>query len=1274
MSLANKRGLQNRAGAVCLLALAAAVVCAVCGVQVNPALSQTYNRPNPLMDYVPQEVGIYDTVYENLQERDCRRCHGDSLADRHHYTAIVLEDQLCTPCHETISEPPGVVVIRDCTTGGCHSWEEDIEANGWHHDTNLSESGNCVICHDPNIVGEISSFSNFLQYPPTVVTPTPFSCENCHWEQDVAAAATGFDPQTSPESDAGHPSTYHHYDPWGQLEGYKEYRHPVLSSQLTHHMGNKGNVVGQCWICHAGNPEDPDWDSTNPELIRYCEICHDVATLHTIAAHVGPSDLEEVPKVRAWEAIGFHAPGTGDFPTDYRVFGENERCAACHGGSVPDRTPQDLSEKPRINSMTPTGGSCAQFIVLQGYNFGEEHTPAREVQLRPQDDPDALWVHVPIRSWSNSRIEWVLPCWEFSPGNYKVRVATEGGNSNRLVFTVLAQPNLFEAIPSSGPCGIQIKLKGSGGFGDEPDEMFGDGYHGVHRAVDFVSQTATYTVPMAESWSDERLEVTTSHVFVDKKDGCTNVRNFIQNDGSEVPCLVDGAAGTPPCDNECAASTCSDEPVLDGCGVMGLGTYSVYVRFVYFGDEDRSGDLSCGDIIFHVASSSPVYFELNNGPYVSEASPADIFEGEILTLEGKNFGDDLLTASVHIGLKKSAKDPVLDKGKTLNLVTFWHDSQIQVELRVPSKWDGKTRYVWVEKDGMKSNFQPVAVRVDTDRDGLGDNSDTCPNDPANDADGDGLCVDDDPCPLDPHNDADGDGICGDADVCPNDPANDVDGDGLCADEDNCPDVKNSGQADRDGDGVGNKCDACPNDAANDADGDGVCGDVDICPNDPDNDLDGDGVCGDVDACPNDPANDVDGDGICGDEDACPDDPANDADGDGLCAGEDNCPDVKNGGQGDRDGDGIGNKCDTCPDDPANDADGDGLCADEDNCPEISNRKQEDRDGDGIGNKCDVCPRDADNDLDGDGVCGDVDVCPNDPANDADGDGLCAGEDACPNDPGNDADGDGVCGDVDVCPNDPDDDLDGDGVCSDVDICPNDPANDVDGDGLCGDVDACPNDPANDADGDGLCAGEDACPNDPGNDADGDGVCGDIDVCPNDADNDLDGDGVCGDVDVCPNDPDNDVDGDTVCGDTDNCPGTGNAAQSDLDGDGFGDVCDSCPNDPDNDWDGDGTCGDLDNCPVIANPDQADDDGDGLGGPCDNCWISNPDQVDSDGDGVGDACEGDADMDGEIDWDDLQILGSRLNEPAGDCPQCDLDGDGMITISDVMELRSMLNKS
>ena len=65
--------------------LVVAIILALCGITVEPgAQHEPFNRPNPLMDYVSQEIGMYDTLYWELDESDCRRCHGNNLADRHH--------------------------------------------------------------------------------------------------------------------------------------------------------------------------------------------------------------------------------------------------------------------------------------------------------------------------------------------------------------------------------------------------------------------------------------------------------------------------------------------------------------------------------------------------------------------------------------------------------------------------------------------------------------------------------------------------------------------------------------------------------------------------------------------------------------------------------------------------------------------------------------------------------------------------------------------------------------------------------------------------------------------------------------------------------------------------------------------------------------------------------------------------------------------------------------------------------------------------------------
>jgi OmpA-OmpF porin, OOP family len=171
----------------------------------------------------------------------------------------------------------------------------------------------------------------------------------------------------------------------------------------------------------------------------------------------------------------------------------------------------------------------------------------------------------------------------------------------------------------------------------------------------------------------------------------------------------------------------------------------------------------------------------------------------------------------------------------------------------------------------------VIEKVDTDRDGVPDLEDRCPNEPGPvelqgcpDRDGDGIPDIDDKCPDQPgpkenggcpvpvFKDSDGDGIPDDIDRCPLDPE---DFDGF-QDEDGCPDPDN------DGDGIVDKIDACPNTPGPienrgcpvmDRDGDGVPDDQDRCPDQPGpKELQG---------CP-----DRDHDGIPDIDDKCPDVP------------------------------------------------------------------------------------------------------------------------------------------------------------------------------------------------------------------------------------------------------------------------------------------------------------------------------------------------------------------------------------------------------------------
>jgi hypothetical protein len=656
-----------------ILASTGALVLLLGTVATLWALGADYNRPNPLMDYVPQELGIYDTMYTDLDESACRSCHGNSLADRHHLTETVVRDRLCTPCHDIIPNPPGVIVYRNCTTDsattGCHSWDS-VYTNGWHHNTDLSGSENCTACHNPNLVAQISPFRSMQQYPPSVVTPTPFSCENCHWDQDVAAGP--------------HPSTKHHFNIWGeQIPGTFDYGKRIAGNFDTHHMGFKGNVASQCYKCHSADPNTPSWDPSNPELIRYCMICHDVATLHILEPHLN-GDVPHVGDIRGWEAVGFHAGGGGvTEPTGYRIFDADEQCIACHGDALPDPPAvEDCSGyTPAITYMTPTSGACMAIVTLRGQNFGVEQYEDSFIQMKKSADLWSAAVNVPAYSWTETQIEFEIPCWAFTPGNYKVRVKTACEGSNAVTFSLKDNGTLLNAMPDSGPCSTPIVLGGSG-FGatrfKAPDPVSGEG--GIARFVDFVASQGTYTATGYSAWSDTSVTVKFYNFFRDDSEP----RNFV-------------ADGSDPIISKC-----------DGGDQTWLGSYSVYFVTVYYTDAGApfgNGVLDAADTITQVTFSDPVYFELTADPVIYRLNPDSIDSGNRLKVLGLNFGPYQTTGEVRVGKKAQALSALPAQGKLLT-VTAWSNTQLKVKFKSPA---GTTRYVWVEKDGVKSNFKKIHV-------------------------------------------------------------------------------------------------------------------------------------------------------------------------------------------------------------------------------------------------------------------------------------------------------------------------------------------------------------------------------------------------------------------------------------------------------------------------------------------------------------------------------------------------------------------------------------
>ena len=149
----------------------------------------------------------------------------------------------------------------------------------------------------------------------------------------------------------------------------------------------------------------------------------------------------------------------------------------------------------------------------------------------------------------------------------------------------------------------------------------------------------------------------------------------------------------------------------------------------------------------------------------------------------------------------------------------------------------------------------VGAKKDTDKDGVTDDLDQCPDTPI------GAVVDASGCPLD----ADGDGVYDGLDQCPDTPK------GAKVDMNGCP-------MDSDADGVYDGIDQCANTPAE------AKGKIDSkgCPLD----TDGDGVHDYKDNCADTPK------GCKVDNSGC----TVDSDGDGVCDGVDRCPETKAGRQ------------------------------------------------------------------------------------------------------------------------------------------------------------------------------------------------------------------------------------------------------------------------------------------------------------------------------------------------------------------------------------------
>ncbi len=645
------------------------------------ALDANYNRPNPLLDYVPQEIGLYDTFYDELGEMDCRNCHGNSMSDTHHDMSY---DRLMTPegvldcyiCHETTgSTPTGANVAHDCKSSGCHSLADVQSGNRrWHHNTEAAAAFNCVSCHDPNILSsEIGIFQPFSLVPPTHITPMPFSCENCHWDQEVSGV--------------------HPYGASGQ------YGKPILSNYDTHHMGFSGRVSSECYLCHAGSdPNSLDWNTQNREIIRFCEKCHTPVTLHAFNVSSPNADgiFPHVSATDAWEAAGFHVAGDpGEFsaadvdPATLRTFAAQEMCDGCHGDYIPQApaTPVNL---PVISAggIDPTAVQCYQSVTVNGSDFGPVHVSGSSyVQM----SEGVNWFNMPIDSWTDSQIQFTIPCQTITTvGVHNIRVITVAGNSNTATINIVADPAMSSLTPATGDHGQWLTITGTG-FGSSQTSMYDDVY-GIHTQVelaDTMHGTGGMIVLLEyQNWTSGSIEARFNNYYIDS--GLSgDDRDFTQDPLLELTML-------------------EGEQLFDG-------TFNVFVKSYVFMDNDLDDTLSPGDTVIKELSTQAaegLQFERVSTPSLWSAMPASVSGGQILTLYGVSLGTSGSGLKVMYGTQAEYDASGGTPFGSGAIAWGWRNTRIMID--VPATIPAGTYRLWIDYDGtdpgtVKSN--PIDLTV-----------------------------------------------------------------------------------------------------------------------------------------------------------------------------------------------------------------------------------------------------------------------------------------------------------------------------------------------------------------------------------------------------------------------------------------------------------------------------------------------------------------------------------------------------------------------------------
>jgi hypothetical protein len=162
-----------------------------------------------------------------------------------------------------------------------------------------------------------------------------------------------------------------------------------------------------------------------------------------------------------------------------------------------------------------------------------------------------------------------------------------------------------------------------------------------------------------------------------------------------------------------------------------LVSYEVYFVTVYYEEDGTTPGFDALDLIQQVTISDPELFELTALPVIFRLNPDTIDRRNRLKIAGQNFGpyqtdgvikvgskaqwmgatiaDDVLCRGKNCYKYTSHTDELSTGGRVLSKRVFWSNTIVKAKFTVPTKWKGKKKWVWIEKDGEISNASKIII-------------------------------------------------------------------------------------------------------------------------------------------------------------------------------------------------------------------------------------------------------------------------------------------------------------------------------------------------------------------------------------------------------------------------------------------------------------------------------------------------------------------------------------------------------------------------------------